>query len=134
MRWLTGIRVVKAFAQEKREVERFRRSNDLIVRANDRVNAVWTFFWPLIVLLNQVGLLIVWGFGAWLVYQQQTLFYGRRTFASEYEHAPDFVALMRGFGVAAVDLDRALDPERALAAALGTPGPCRVHALPFRPC
>src|SRR5437868_8416216 len=26
-----------------------------------------------------------------LVYQQQTLFYGRRTFASEYAHVPDFV-------------------------------------------
>ncbi len=68
---IPGIRVVKAFAQEKREIERFRRANDLIVKANDRVNAVWTFFWPMIVLLNQIGLLIVWGFGAWLVYQQQ---------------------------------------------------------------
>ena len=42
-----------------------------------------------------------------LVYQQQTLFYGRRTFASEYARTPDFVALMRGFGVDAVDLERA---------------------------
>jgi acetolactate synthase-1/2/3 large subunit len=63
-----------------------------------------------------------------LVYQQQTLFYGRRTFASAYLHAPDFVALARGFGIDAVDLDRAPDPQRALAAALHAPGPCLIHA------
>lgn len=65
---IPGIRVVKAFAQEKRETERFRRANDRIVAANDRVNLVWTFFWPMIVLLNQFGMLIVWGVGAWLIY------------------------------------------------------------------
>ena len=63
-----------------------------------------------------------------LVYQQQTLFYGRRTFASEYAHTPDFVALMRGFGVDAVDLERAADPRRALVDALRAPGPCLIHA------
>jgi acetolactate synthase-1/2/3 large subunit len=63
-----------------------------------------------------------------LVYQQQTLFYGRRTFASEYARTPDFVALMRGFGVDAVDLERAADPRRALADALRAPGPCLIHA------
>ncbi len=68
---IPGIRVVKAFAQEKREIERFGRANDLIVRANDRVNVVWTFFWPLVALLNQFGLLIVWLIGAWLIYDQQ---------------------------------------------------------------
>ena len=25
---------------------------------------VWTFFWPMVAMLNQIGLLIVWGFGA----------------------------------------------------------------------
>jgi acetolactate synthase-1/2/3 large subunit len=63
-----------------------------------------------------------------LVYQQQTLFYGRRTFASEYARTPDFVALMHGFGVDAVDLERAADPRRALAEALRAPGPCLIHA------
>jgi ATP-binding cassette subfamily B protein len=65
---IPGIRVVKAFAQEQREIQRFRHVNDQIIAANDRVNLVWTFFWPMIVLLNQFGLLIVWGVGAWLIY------------------------------------------------------------------
>ena len=36
---IPGIRVVKAFAQEQREIERFRRANDRVLSANDRVNA-----------------------------------------------------------------------------------------------
>ncbi len=70
---IPGIRVVKAFAQEQREIERFRRANDRIVAANDRVNTVWTFFWPMVAMLNQVGLLVVWAVGIWLIYNQQLI-------------------------------------------------------------
>ena len=65
---IPGIRVVKAFAQEKREVERFGAANRRIIAANDRVNKVWTFFWPAVALLNQIGLLVVWVVGAWEVF------------------------------------------------------------------
>ncbi|MBI2827175.1 MAG: ABC transporter ATP-binding protein [Planctomycetia bacterium] len=65
---IPGIRVVKAFAQEQREVDRFHAANDRVLEANDRVNTVWAFFWPLVLLLNQAGLLMVWAFGAWRVY------------------------------------------------------------------
>jgi ATP-binding cassette, subfamily B, bacterial len=68
---IPGVRVVKAFAQERREIDRFRQSNDRIVAANDRVNKLWTFFWPMVALLNQVGLLVAWAFGAWRVYDQR---------------------------------------------------------------
>ena len=66
---IPGIRVVKAFAQEQREVQRFRPSNDHVLHANDRVNDTWSFFGPMVNLLTQFGLLIVWAFGAWRVYQ-----------------------------------------------------------------
>lgn len=68
---IPGIRVVKAFAQEQREVDRFHAANDRIVAANDRVNKVWTFYWPLVALLNQIGLLVVWSFGAWQVFNHR---------------------------------------------------------------
>jgi ATP-binding cassette subfamily B protein len=68
---IPGIRVVKAFAQEKREVERFAAANARIVAANDRVNRVWTFFWPMVALFNQAGLVVAWAFGAWRVYDQR---------------------------------------------------------------
>jgi acetolactate synthase-1/2/3 large subunit len=63
-----------------------------------------------------------------LVYQQQTLFYGKRLFASKYRTEPDFVKIAEGFGVPAVDLDKAEDPCAALAEALQAPGPCLIHA------
>jgi ATP-binding cassette subfamily B protein len=64
---IPGIRVVKAFAQEKREVERFREANRHNLQVNDRVNAVWSLFTPTVTLLTEVGLLVVWIFGVWQV-------------------------------------------------------------------
>ena len=66
---IPGIRVVKAFAQENREVARFRAANDQILATNDRVNVTWAFFGPIVSLLTHLGLLIVWGAGAWYVLQ-----------------------------------------------------------------
>jgi ATP-binding cassette subfamily B protein len=67
---IPGVRVVKAFAQEQREVDRFRGANDRIVDANNRVNRLWTFFWPMVALLNQFGLLLAWALGTWRVFDQ----------------------------------------------------------------
>ncbi len=63
-----------------------------------------------------------------LVYQQQSLFYGKRVFASKYRGEPDFLKIAEGFGVAALDLDAAENPRAALAEALARPGPCLIHA------
>ena len=54
----------------REEIERFRASNDGIVAANDRVNALWTFFWPMVALLNQAGLFVAWGVAAWRVFDE----------------------------------------------------------------
>lgn len=64
---IPGIRVVKAFAQENREVDRFRQSNDHVLDANNRVNRLWAAFSPIITFLTDIGLLIVWGFGTYQV-------------------------------------------------------------------
>jgi len=65
---IPGIRVVKAFAQETREIRRFGAANDHVLEANDRVNMVWSFFGPLVSLFSEVGLLVVWAAGAWMVF------------------------------------------------------------------
>jgi len=64
---IPGIRVVKAFTQERREIERFSRSNQRVVDANNRTNKLWSFFGPSVTLLTELGLLVVWGFGVWQV-------------------------------------------------------------------
>jgi len=64
---IPGVRVVKAFAQEKREIERFRIVDKRLFETNDRVNKTWAFFTPMIKLLTDLGLLTVWVLGAWSV-------------------------------------------------------------------
>jgi ATP-binding cassette, subfamily B, bacterial len=66
---IPGIRVVKAFAQESREVERFKLRNDHVLGSNNRVNRLWAAFSPIITLLTDCGILIVWAFGAYLISQ-----------------------------------------------------------------
>ncbi len=68
---IPGIRVVKAFAQEKREAERFRAANVHNLEVNDRLNKTWSVFAPTVSLMTEIGLLVVWGFGIWLVAQNQ---------------------------------------------------------------
>jgi ATP-binding cassette subfamily B protein len=68
---IPGIRVVKAFAQEDREAERFIDANKHNLTVNDRLNRVWSVFSPTVTLMTEIGLLIVWGFGIWLVSKDQ---------------------------------------------------------------
>jgi acetolactate synthase-1/2/3 large subunit len=63
-----------------------------------------------------------------LVFQQQTLFYGDRIYASKFNAAPDFAKVAEGFGLRAVDLDRESDPAAALARVLSERGPALIHA------
>jgi ATP-binding cassette subfamily B protein len=67
---IPGIRVVKAFAQEAREGQRFRAANARNLAVNDRINRTWSLFTPTVTLLTEIGLLVVWAFGIWLVAHQ----------------------------------------------------------------
>ncbi|MES2770443.1 MAG: ABC transporter ATP-binding protein [Pseudomonadota bacterium] len=68
---IPGIRVVKAFAQERREAARFRAANEHNLQVNDRVNRIWSLFTPSVTLLTEMGLLVVWAFGIWQVSRDQ---------------------------------------------------------------
>jgi ATP-binding cassette, subfamily B, bacterial len=79
---IPGIRVVKAFAQESREIDRFNEANRHLLGVNDRLNVIWSFFGPIISLLTELGLLAVWAFGVWAIFHDEiqlgvlTLFVG----------------------------------------------------------
>ncbi|CAN5846191.1 ABC transporter ATP-binding protein [soil metagenome] len=64
---IPGIRVVKAFAQEKREATRFRDANKRNLAVNDKLNKIWSLFSPTVSFLTELGLLVVWSFGIWQV-------------------------------------------------------------------
>ena len=68
---IPGIRVVKAFAQEQRETSRFRAANQYNLQVNDKLNKTWSLFSPTVSLLTEIGLLVVWAFGIWLVAHHQ---------------------------------------------------------------
>ena len=64
---IPGIRVVKAFAQEEREAGRFKEANRHNLLVNDKLNKLWSLFSPTVTLLTEIGLLVVWAAGIWLV-------------------------------------------------------------------
>ncbi|MDP3206142.1 MAG: ABC transporter transmembrane domain-containing protein, partial [Hydrogenophaga sp.] len=64
---IPGIRVVKAFAQERRESGRFHEANAQNLVVNDRINKTWSLFTPTVTLLTDIGLLVVWAFGIWQI-------------------------------------------------------------------
>ncbi|MGB3068134.1 MAG: ABC transporter ATP-binding protein [Ottowia sp.] len=68
---IPGIRVVKAFAQEDREARRFTEANRHNLAVNDKLNKLWSLFSPTVTLLTEIGLLVVWIFGIWLVSKHQ---------------------------------------------------------------
>lgn len=67
-----------------------------------------------------------------LVRQQQTLFYGQRIFAADYERPVDFLTVAKGMGLDAVDLGSAKDAGATLREAIARPGPVMIH-VPIDP-
>jgi len=71
---LPGVRVIKAFSQERNEVRRFTgRSGDYYDKEVEMIG-VWTLYGPLMELCTQVGSLLVWIVGGyWTVKGQMTV-------------------------------------------------------------
>jgi ATP-binding cassette subfamily B protein len=58
--FLSGVRVVKAFAQEDQEEERYRNINASMLNARLNVDLAWSKFFPLISFAFSAGGLIIW--------------------------------------------------------------------------
>ncbi|MGA2619823.1 MAG: ABC transporter ATP-binding protein [Thermoguttaceae bacterium] len=137
---IPGIRVVKAFAQEHREIERFGRSNQRVLQANDRVNRLWAFFVPVISLLTESGSLIIWVVAVWQVYHHRvsvgvlimffayiTRFYGRLDSMSR------FVAAVQRAAASAQRVFSIMDREATVPEPVNPVQPGRLHGrIEFR--
>ncbi len=66
---LPGVRVIKAFSQERREVERFQGRNYQFYEDEIGMIGIWTLFGPVMTLCAFVGTLLVWGVGGYWVYR-----------------------------------------------------------------
>jgi ATP-binding cassette subfamily B protein len=59
---IPGIKVVKAFNQENREIGRFDERNDAVTEEFNRIHKMWTTFWPLLMLAVHTMTVSVWFF------------------------------------------------------------------------
>lgn len=109
-----------ALAEPTRTVVCFTGDGSILMNIQELVTAAEQNVNLKIVLMNNAVL--------GLVHQQQTLFYGERLFASQFQAMPDFIMLAKGCGIAAVDLDQAANPAATLMEAIARPGPCLIHA------
>ncbi len=61
---ISSIRLVKSFANEDYEVKRFSERNRLNKEANVRAVRLWATFFPTLDVMNQLGTVVILGFGA----------------------------------------------------------------------
>ncbi|MCW2763250.1 MAG: transporter, partial [Marmoricola sp.] len=66
---IPGVKVVKAFANEERELARFDRRSDEYTEKETEVNRVWTQLQPAVSATMRVGGLVVWIVGGWMYIQ-----------------------------------------------------------------
>ena len=59
---IPGIRVVKAFSQEEREIGRFGERNDSVTSEFNRIHRMWTTFWPMLMFAVHATTVTVWVF------------------------------------------------------------------------
>lgn len=64
---IPGVRVVKAFGQEDREVQRFNETNNDIFALSMRATLMATRFYPSMRFLSTLGSITIWGYGGYLV-------------------------------------------------------------------
>ncbi len=66
---LTGMRVIKAFAQESKENRKFEDRNFRVFEASFNANAMWAVYFPVLSLLMGAGAYIIWLVGGFAVLQ-----------------------------------------------------------------
>ena len=66
---LPGVRVIKAFSQERREIDRFEKKSDQVYSEQMTMINIWTTFGPVMEFCTQIGLILVWLIGGWWTIQ-----------------------------------------------------------------
>jgi len=71
---IKGVRVVKAFGMEHREMERFQRANVSFSGSEQNYNRLSGTIFPLLNLLTQMGSMFIWAFGGWMILRGEISF------------------------------------------------------------
>jgi len=128
---IPGIRVVKAFNQEQREIERFGERNQDVTAEFNRIHASWTTFWPLLMLGVHTMTVMVWVFAVpRLLGSGAALPVG--TFVSFLLYTTMFIAPIEVIGQMARTINRATTSAHRVFEVLDTEPEVRDVAAPVR--
>jgi ATP-binding cassette, subfamily B, bacterial len=128
---IPGVRVVKAFNQETREIARFVERNDAVTDEANRVHRLWTTFWPLLLLAVHATTVAVWAFAVpRLLGEGAALSTG--TFVSFLLYATMFIAPIEVIGQMARTMNRATSSAHRVFEVLDTEPDVRDAAEPVR--
>ena len=128
---IPGIRVVKAFNQEQREIERFSERNQDVTAEFNRIHASWTTFWPLLMLGVHTMTVMVWVFAVpRLLGSGAALPVG--TFVSFLLYTTMFIAPIEVIGQMARTINRATTSAHRVFEVLDTEPEVRDVATPVR--
>src|SRR6267378_2896117 len=128
---IPGIRVVKAFNQEHREIERFGERNQDVTAEFNRIHASWTTFWPLLMLGVHTMTVMVWVFAVpRLLGSGAALPVG--TFVSFLLYTTMFIAPIEVIGQMARTINRATTSAHRVFEVLDTEPEVRDVAAPVR--
>jgi ATP-binding cassette subfamily B protein len=128
---IPGIRVVKAFNQEDREIARFGERNEDVTAEFNRIHDLWTGFWPLLMLGVHTMTVLVWVFAVpRLLGTGATLQAG--TFVSFLLYTTMFVAPIEIIGQMARTMNRATTSAHRVFEVLDTEPEVRDIAAPVR--
>jgi ATP-binding cassette subfamily B protein len=104
---LPGIRVVKAFHQEEREVGRFSERNQDVTEEFNRLHRIWTTFWPVLMMGVYFATVVVWALAVPRLLGQAEPALSPGTFVSFLLYATMFIAPMEVIGQMARTMNRA---------------------------
>ena len=71
---IRGVRVVKAYGMEEKEMKRFQQANLHFAGTEQRFNRLGGTIFPALKVLTQLGGMLVWAFGGWMIMQGSITF------------------------------------------------------------
>ena len=104
---IPGVRVVKAFNQESREVTRFADRNDDVTDEINSIHRMWTTFWPMLMLGVHATTVVVWILAVPRLLGTNDTALSTGTFVSFLLYATMFVAPIEVIGQIARTMNRA---------------------------
>jgi len=104
---IPGIRVVKAFHQEEREIARFGERNEDVTEEFNRIHRMWTGFWPFLMLGVHATTVLVWVLAVPRLLNTSGPALSTGTFVSFLLYATMFIAPIEVIGRMARTMNRA---------------------------